>query len=113
MVKIVRNFATQLPILITVRSMVKLFVCPIGMVKGVLYIARKALQLTRVKVTATKRAHVIGMVKIALCFVTQARSVIHATKQAKETVSQIGMEQIARNFATQLQRLITVRSMAK
>ena len=113
MVKIVRNFATQLPIITTVRSMVKLFVCPIGTVKSVLYIARKTLQPILVKVTVTKRAHVIGMVKIALSFVTQARQAIHATKQAKETVSQIGMEQIARNFATQLQRLITVRSMAK
>ncbi len=83
------------------------------MVKSVLYIARKTLQPTHVKVTVTKRAHVIGMVKIALSFVTQARSVIHATKKAKETVCQIGMVRIVRNFATQLPVIITVRSIVK
>jgi hypothetical protein len=72
-VQIARNFATQLRILITVRMMVELSVWLTGMVKCVLYIARKTQQLTDARITARKRVHAIGMEMIAPSFVTQAQ----------------------------------------
>ena len=72
-VQIARNFVTQRQILITVLMMVNLSVCPTGMVKCVLYIARKTQESKGVKITARKHAHVIGTAKIVPCFVTQVR----------------------------------------